>query len=519
MKKLFAIVITALFPVLIMAQDPGALDLNFNGTGMHFFDFNGDDEIATRVLVQPDQKIVVAGSSITSSGYNVAVARLFPDGSPDPSFSFDGRVQTFISSSGATVLDAAIQPDGKIIAVGFGAFPTGTNSFLVRYTTDGQLDAGFGNNGIVELSATPNALSVTGVVIDADGKVVCSGMFFNGTDGDLMTLRLNEDGTYDNSYSFDGRATVGISSNDDALWGLAIQEDGKIVGVGTTVNGGGDKFFAVIRFNVDGTVDNSFNSTGYTTIDFGTQDNDGQAIAIHGHKIIVAGKADIGTPIVMASAMLLPNGTLDASYGNHGKLNIPYYAGNIASANEIAIQQDGKILFGGSADDSSLGKDFALARVNAVGEMDNSFDMDGKVQTDLGDYDVGFSVAMQEDGKILLAGRTTVTTMDFALVRYISGVNIGIGDVETYIGSTLVFPNPIVNNTVTVEYELTSDQSVSIDLFSVSGKLVSVLQSETKEQTGFYQKTLSLPVLSAGNYVLKLNTNQGSVSVRLAVCQ
>jgi hypothetical protein len=149
--------------------------------------------------------------------------------------------------------------------------------------------------------------------------------------------------------------------------------------------------------------------------------------------------------------------------------------------------------------------------------MDYSFDADGKVQTDLGDYDVGYSVAMQEDGKILLAGRTTITSMDFALVRYISGVNIGIGEVEMYIGSTLVYPNPITENSVTVEYELKSKNTVSIELYDLSGKQISVLQSARDEKAGSYQKALQLPAISAGNYLLKLNARDGAATVKVLV--
>lgn len=517
MKRRLQFIATALLlTTAVAAQTPGSFDLNLNGTGHTTVDF-GDDDIATKVLVQPDQKIVLVGASVDGSDYYVAVARLFPDGSPDPSFSYDGRVQTLISTTGGSALDAAIQPDGKIVVVGYASTPSGVGGFLVRYEADGTLDNTFGTNGMVWLLSSTQTTNTTSIVVANDGKLVCGGVQIASGQADAVTLRFNTDGTLDDTYSFDGISGVDVSGDNEAFWDVVIQPDGKIVGVGTTENTANETRFLVARFNSDGTIDNTFNATGYNTIDFGTLDNDGQAVALQGDKILVAGKADIGTPFVMATARLLSNGTLDPSYGSSGKYYIPFYGGNIAGCNGIAIQQDGKLLFGGYMDDSSLDRNFALARTTADGALDLTFDTDGKVETDLGGVDHAYSVAVQDDGLILLAGRTSSTTMDFALVRYISGVDVGIGEVESHINSTLVYPNPIVGNQVTVEYELKSDEAVSIRLFDLTGKQLAVLQAEIREQAGVHQKSLSLPALSAGNYLLRFNAEKGSVTVKVFV--
>lgn len=515
-RRLQLIAFTTLFSLGVLAQTPGSLDLNLNGTGKTMVDF-GDNDIATKVLVQPDQKIVLVGESIIGTDYYVAIARVFPDGSPDPSFSYDGRVQTFVSGSGTTVLDAVLQPDGKIIAVGYADFPSGVAGFLVRYGSDGMLDNTFGTNGMVKLTSATDARNTTSIALADDGKIICGGVFISSTNADLMTLRLNSDGTLDNTYSFDGVSAVDVNGSNEALWDIVIQPDGKIVGVGTTENSSNDKEFVVARFNADGTVDNTFNSTGYTTIDFGTMDNDGQAIAVQGDKILVAGKADIGTPVVMATARLMSDGTLDASYGSSGKYYIPFYGGNIAGCADIGIQQDGKLLFGGYMDDSSLDRNFALARTSADGALDVTFDTDGKVETDLGSFDQAYSLAIQDDGLILLTGRTSASDMNFALVRYISGVDVGIGEVESHINSTLVYPNPIVGNQVTVEYELKEKNRVSMSLYGLSGNLIATLQSATEQAAGKYRKEVILPNIAAGNYLLKVATENGAVTVKLTV--
>lgn len=518
MKKITCTITTLIiiFGIATQAQNPGDLDLNLNGSGKLFLDVNGGDELATEVLFQPDGKIIMTGTSTTPTSYDFVVARLNPDGSPDPTFSYDGIATTLINTGGVVCYGSVLQDDGKIILAGFGSFITGTNGIVVRYTEDGALDNSFGTGGKVQLALGPNGLAITNVALQPDGKIVCSGMYHNGTDGDMMVLRLNSDGSYDTDFSTDGVAYYDLNNSNDVFWDLAVQDDGKIVAVGTTENLASEKEFVVARFNSDGSLDNSFSSGGYTEIDFANLDNDATSIKIHDNQIFVAGKCNNGSLIVMTCAKLNSDGTMDQSFGSSGKMLIPFYSGSVAGANGICIQPDGKVLLAGYAD-AGIFKEFAVARLNTDGSLDISFGTGGKIQTDLSDHDVAYSVTMQDDGKFLVAGRSTTTSLDMSLVRYLSGINIGIGNVEANVGHTLIYPNPVVDNKVVIEYELKVNQRIAIELLDLSGKQISVIQPEKNENAGAYKKTLTLPDLAAGNYILNLITENGSVGIRLAV--
>ena len=192
--------------------------------------------------------------------------------------------------------------------------------------------------------------------------------------------------------------------------------------------------------------------------------------------------------------------------------------GGIENGHSVLVQPDNKILVAGNS--SSTEYDLSLFRYNWDGTLDDTFGTNGQVTTSVDELDVFYSVALQEDGKIVACGTCgdlDFNVQDVCLARYLSGINIGIGEVDAYIGSTLVYPNPITDNSITVEYELKVDETVSIDLFDLTGKHISQLQSGTAQSVGSYQKTLSLPALSAGNYLLNLNTEKGSVSVKLTV--
>jgi hypothetical protein len=96
-------------------------------------------------------------------------------------------------------------------------------------------------------------------------------------------------------------------------------------------------------------------------------------------------------------------------------------------------------------------------------------------------------------------------------------MNVGIEEVEASIGSTLIYPNPITDNHLTVEYELTSKQTVSIEFVDLYGKFISVLQPEAEEAVGSYQKQLDLGNVPSGNYLLRLRTDKGAVTVKVTV--
>ncbi len=172
-------------------------------------------------------------------------------------------------------------------------------------------------------------------------------------------------------------------------------------------------------------MDNSFDGDGKQTTDFNGSDDIANSLAIQTDgKIVVAGQAyNPNTDNTdFALARYNSNGSLDNSFDGDGKLTGFYLAGNTRFT-AIAIQTDGKIVVAGQAFNPNTGNyDFALARYNSNGSLDNSFDGDGKLTTDfIGSDDYAYSLAIQTDGKIVVAGQTynpNTGNYDFALARY-----------------------------------------------------------------------------------------------------
>jgi len=231
--------ITILIPLLLVMMSgithaaPGNLDTTFNPpNGFVTYDGGIWRDYGESVAIQPDGKVVVVGESSNGSDKDVLVLRYNADGSLDNSFGTDG-VFTYDGGGGNDYAESvAIQSDGKIVVAGWGRR---WDVLLFRYNADGSLDKSFGTNGIVAYEGE-NGDCVT-MAIQSDGKILAAGFTYNGTDADVGVFRYNADGSLDSSFGTNGVATYDSGSYDEYPWDVAIQSDGNIVVVGEGNNG------------------------------------------------------------------------------------------------------------------------------------------------------------------------------------------------------------------------------------------------------------------------------------------
>ncbi len=324
--------------------------------------------------------------------------------------------------------DIVTQPDGKILVAGTAASPT---RFLVaRYLSDGSLDSSFGNGGIYTLSAGVQQ-SGSSLTLQADGKILVAGYSYPGNN-DFALLRLNADGTTDTSFGSNGNGTVttAINGNEQA-YSVTLQADGKML-----LAGGSNSDFAVARYNTDGTLDTSFNSTGIVTTDLGGPANAAAYTMVvqPDGKIVLAGT---GGNYDLAMVRYNNDGSLDTGFGSGG-IVLQHATGGLEALRGLVIGTDGKLVAAGYS-----GDDFVLVRYNSNGTLDSSLNGTGTVITSLGTgADRAADVALQSDGKIVAVGRTDDGgDYDFAVVRYNTDGTLdttfgGSGIVTTGIGTS-----------------------------------------------------------------------------------
>ena len=402
----------------------GSLDPAFGDGGIVTTDIGGNDDLGLDVEVQPDGRILMAGTSSNVDGTDndFGLVRYNPDGSLDTTFDTDGKVTTSFGAGYDLASAVALQADGKILAAGHTNNGNESDFALARYSLDGSLDATFDLDGRVTTPIGTGDDFGTDVAVQADGKIVVAGFSFNdATSGDMLVLaRYNEDGLLDETFGSLGIVTAGFGCA-AAGYALALQPDGKILVAGHTC--GLDSLdFALARFNSDGSPDTTFDQDGIVTTDFGNSYDSGHAVALQPDgRIIVAGHSftDSNVSIDFALARYNPDGSPDTSFDEDGKVTTDL-GGWRDFGYAITLQPDGKIVVAGEQWQQEGGTvDFALARYQSDGTLDSSFDTDGIVITDMSPGDYAAAVTLQPDGRILVAGFSdNGFNFDFALARY-----------------------------------------------------------------------------------------------------
>jgi uncharacterized delta-60 repeat protein len=346
----------------------GALDATFGGDGKVTTNFTSAWDGAFSVAIQPaDGKIVVAGEAggtgpAESAAARFALARYDTAGVLDPTFGGDGKVTTNVSRGADFVFGLAIQADGKIVVTGR-VGGSGGRIALARYNADGSLDATFGGDGKVATNVTVADDRADDLAIQADGRIVVAGTanyFSNGAR--FALVRYEADGSRDATFSGDGIVTTHLATTFDGAFGVTVQPgDGKIVAVGQA--GGGDAGrFGLARFNTNGSLDGTFGGDGKVITDFSTRLDYAEDIAIQADGKIVAGGAIrfFGPDSRFALARYELNGTLDDTFGGDGRVTTDFSAGRGGIFGVEIQPADGKTVAVGPA--GFFGGRFGLAR-------------------------------------------------------------------------------------------------------------------------------------------------------------
>lgn len=401
------------------APPSGSLDASFGTGGKVTTAVANTYDGAYAVAVQADGKIVAAGYSGSGANVDFALARYNTDGSLDDSFGTGGKMTTSIGSSMDYAYAVAIQADGKIVAAGYSFNGTDTDFALARYNTDGSPDDTFDADGKVITAVNSGDDMAYAVAIQADEKIVAAGYSSNGANTDFAVVRYNTDGSLDDTFGSGGKVSTAVGSSSDSASAVAIQPDGKIAAAGWSWNGANSDF-ALVRYNTNGSLDTSFDTDGKTTIAIGSASDAASAVAIHSGtgKIVAAGYASNGSDDDFAVVRYNADGSLDTSFDADGIVTTA-----IGSSNEyilaVKLGADGSIMAAGHSDNGS-NDDFALVRYKVDGTLDTSFDADGIVTTAVGSSDDrAKGMVIQHNGRIVAAGDSwNGSNYDFALARY-----------------------------------------------------------------------------------------------------
>lgn len=421
---LVVIMLAALVGAALAA--PGDLDTTFDSDGRANYNLiTGECSLTSGdcpadIVIQNDGKIIIGGVSrnTAQSRYDFTLVRFNTDGSIDTGFGVGGVTQTSFGTTGQDSLfrTLLLQPDGKILAGGESL----SDFALARFNPDGSLDTSFGGDGRVTTPIVVGTYDggdyIMGLAVQPSNNYIVAAGFTYTTlptpppqESDFALVRFTDTGGLDPTFGVGGIVTTTLDiaepSNDEA-YGVALQPDGKIIAVGyhRPTASTGNEDFAIQRFLINGAPDPAFGGGDGTVITSVVPGNDqARAAAVQPDgRILVAGIANGDFALVR----YLSNGDLDLSFGG-GDGMVTTGAENLERAYSMTIQPDGKIVLAGSARNGP--RYFGLARYNYDGTLDTTFGGNGVVTSlpALGVMSppIGFGVEVQrQDGKLVIGG-------------------------------------------------------------------------------------------------------------------
>ncbi len=469
--------LTSLITLTATAQE-GGLDLSFNpGTAV-----NSANE---SMSILADGKILITGH------FSGRIKRLNSDGSLDDSF------QT--PPSGPSILYAhAVQSDGKIVVGGlFSTYHGVERNGILRINADGSVDTSF------DPGTGTDDHYITDLAIQPDGKIVAVGRFtsFNGVARGGI-VRLHPDGTVDSS--FDPGTGVSGFEPATAIMDMDLTTDGKILIAGTFNAYNGTSTGRAARINSDGSLDNTFAALGasggagaITVVDLVTAQPDGKVL-IGGHFSHVSGSSR------NSIARLNTDGTLDASFNPGTGAQTTWGTKTTA----IHVLGNGKILLGGQFNTYAGVARRGIARLNADGSLDTTFDPGTGIFHSAASYGNIQGFAVQADGRVVIAGYFTDYngTERHGAARLHMDVAAGIHDRATP-ALLAIHPNPATDFIFLADIP----PGAKVRITDMTGRLVH------HDSTLYDRSMLNVATLPNGTYIVLATHDTHRYSGRLIV--
>ena len=388
------------------------------------------DALVSAIAIQPDGKIVAAGSAGDPGSFFVkptpapALVRYNQDGTLDRGF---GNAGTYAGPP-VGIGRIALQPDGKIVAL--------SGNDVIRINANGTLDVTFGaaGTGIVELDVDSNT-AINDLALQPDGRIVLAGyrgheIDARGVSDEFLLLRLSANGLQDPSFGRGAGAVVTAINEVARIQAIAVTANGAIIATGDSRRRevSSDNNIALARYDANGTLDTSFGVGGVATAPMGALLVGVKGVALQPDgRVVVAGTAgeliDASFVHHVTIARFLENGTIDRDFGLGGIISKPFDP-KADEADAVAVQSNGKIVVVGYAGIPGLaGQSLLTARFESNGTPDPSFGTAGSALLAINGGSVGSALAIQPDGRIVAAGAAIISATDqrreFALIRYL----------------------------------------------------------------------------------------------------
>lgn len=361
------------------SMDPAFGTGGFTKVDLGTLGYNGGFE--PEIALQSDGSMFINGFTQEpgTTGDDLLICKLLNNGTLDPSFGTGGKVWIDLFGGGSPDAAYAITTDasGNVYACGStrtGGTPFTNDVAIIKLTPTGSLDPAFSGDGKLLVDVSGNWDFGYGIHVRDDGKIIVGG--YAGLPANFFAVRLMPDGSYDNTFSGDGKVLIDIFGQNvaDEVWGMSVDPDGKIVlvGDGIDASAGSISKGAIVRLTPDGNPDPTFSSDGIAIFDLSTSYNVLRSIVrLPDGRYVAAGEAQVNMDKDFFIVRIMNDGSPDVSFNNTGMFAMDLTgAGNDDFGYGLAIQPDQKILVSGNtAINEFSNQKYAIARIMAPGVM------------------------------------------------------------------------------------------------------------------------------------------------------
>ena len=502
MKRLLLSAFICTLSVASFAQ-AGTLDSTFgvNGVVNSLIDSGA---ICSKLIALPGNKLLATGNYKKNGRFVPHITRYNADGSIDNSFASNGTGIADDTTS-ISIFSAVQQTDGKVIVCGDYYNGTGYNFRLVRFKADGSVDSSFGSNGRVNTAVGNGSSDNIGrnILLQPDGKIILAGNTYINGNSDFIVLRYKTNGVLDSSYGTNGMTVTAIGNQSDNAYAIAMQQDGKVIHVGDHYDGTLWSL-AVLRYDTSGHLDNTFGTLGQVVMPLGTGDIYGYSVLVQGSQKIVVGafSQTYNNTLLRFNS----NGTPDNSFGNNGICYRSFATSD--HANFIDTLSNGDIIL---ANRSTLNNTYAFAKFSSEGLLDTTIGDSGLVVVTVNTgYDYSMTVAVDGSNHIIIGGYTnTANGNNIVMARFKSGVPACVRTV-TQLHDVCLYPNPAARDMV-LSYSLPDNDRISILIYDETGRIVSKVAGKEQQYAGKQSVKFTLSnSLPTGNYILSITGNKGA---------
>ena len=519
MKQLFRVLVMWLIGSAVLLGQGGQLDPSFGESGAGFQTTGTGDPVPYSLLTLADGSFLLAGFTNSSTQRDWVIARFTPQGLPDPTFGNGGRL--ILDLQGTNEAGGAMVQlvDGSLVMAGYVSNSNDQEEVIIaKFDGNGNFQSSFGVGGLLTIDFGEEVERVRNIGLLPDGGILIAGHSYGSNGGKILLGKVMPDGSLDMSFGTNGIQKVAIGYDEVYVYDLEVLSNGQFYLAGSA-GFGMEQDAVVLRFNQNGSLDNSFGTGGVYLLESYAGYDDASAFQVNTDgDLIVCGSVQVeagGYDFAVHSFKLSANGSMDTGFGIDGLSIIDLGEDGMEYPYDLILQQDDKFLICGSS--PAIETDVFVMRCHPQGDLDFSFGAEGVSTIDFGTpLEVGYSMNFHQDGDLLVAGGYgDIGNAGYFLAKVKTGQTVTTKELLTE-ESLQVYPT-ISSDRVHISMNLEDSSRVEVRLLGQDGRLMASMMNEWV-QAGQHEMDVMLPeTLGQGMYWCTLQIANELISKPLII--